>query len=263
VNWLARTIAHNCVLVFLPGETWGRMRDGGRNTYYNDGGQTKKWVWPTSDMTEWKAARETFTRGTIIAYQNQPEFMFVAGDCTKAYVPEKLESWVRQIVFVRPETFVIFDRVVSVKPEYKKTWLLHSRFEPKLEGDTYTIVNGDGRLATQRLLPEKVNLESIYGYTYGGQEFPPDGDRLASTAIKWRIEESPAEASKEDVFLHVLTTGEPQKAELISRIGDRESGIGARVGDVEVLFVGPVGGRVKIGGRQFPLSAEVKTSKYE
>lgn len=259
VNWLIRTIAHNSMLIFSPGETWGRMRDGAQNTYYNDGGQTKKWVWPTADMAEWKAARETFTRGKIVAYENQPEFMFVAGDCTKAYVPEKLESWVRQIVYVRPGTFVILDRVVSTKPEYKKTWLLHSRNEAKVEGDTFTIANGDGKLVVQRLLPEKAEVTSIYGYTYGGQTFAPDGSRLAETACKWRLEESPAKASKEDVFLHVLTTDEPQKATLI-REGER---IGARFGNVEVVFAGPVGGTLTVGGKQFPLKAEVKTGKYE
>ena len=259
VNWLTRTIAHNSMLVFMPGETWGRMRDGARNAYYNDGGQTKKWEWPTSSLEQWKAERETFTRGDIIAYQNQPEFMFVAGDCTKAYVPKKLESWVRQIVFVRPHTFVILDRAVSAKPEYKKTWLLHSRYEPKVEGDTYTIVNGDGRLITQRLLPAPAEVNSIYGYTYGGLEFPPDNDRLSSTAIKWRLEESPEKASQEDVFLHVLTTDAPQQATLI-REGDK---LGARFGDIAVVFDGPVGGTLTIGGRQFPLTAEVKTGKYE
>jgi hypothetical protein len=70
--------------------------------------------------------------------------MYVAADCTQAYAATKLESWIRQIVFLRPGTFVILDRVVSAKPEYKRTWLLHSRFEPKIDGRTFGIANGAG-----------------------------------------------------------------------------------------------------------------------
>ena len=259
VNWLIRTIAHNCILVHQPEEQWTRMRDGERNEYFNDGGQTKKWEWTVGSLEEWKARREQFTRGRIVAYHNQPEFLYVAGDCTKAYVPSKLSLWVRQIVFVRPETFVIFDRVVSTRPEYQKTWLLHSRFEPQIADNTYTIANGPGRLAVARLLPEQVYLHAIKGYTYGGREFPPDGNRLAATACLWRIEEMPTQAKTEDVFLHVLSTGEPVPAALLRRDG----ATGARVGDIEVLFGPEVGGQLSIAGKAFPLTPEVTRGKYE
>ncbi len=94
-------------------------------------------------------------------------------------------------MFLRPDTFVIFDRVVSTKPEYKKTWLLHSVREPKIDGRTFTIQNGDGRLVVQSLLPQEQTVQVIEGYTYGGHTFAPTKDRMADTAGKWRIELSP------------------------------------------------------------------------
>lgn len=259
VNWLLRTIAHNCILVYQPDEQWSQMRDGGRNQYYNDGGQAKKWEWTVGDLDTWKSRRESFTRGRIVAYENRPEYLYVAGDATKAYAQTKLKSWIRQIVFVRPDTFVIYDRVVSTRPEYQKTWLLHSRFEPEINGRTFVIRNGEGRLTVQSLLPKEPLVRTIEGYTYAGQTFPPNRDRLSDTANKWRIEVQPSEARADDLFLHVLTTGEPRPATLV-RKGAR---IGARVGETEVLFEANVGGTLTLDGKSFPLKAEVKTGKYE
>ena len=259
VNWLTRTIAHNCILVYRPDEQWVRMRDGGRHEYFNDGGQAKKWQWVVSTLEEWQRKREQFETGRIIAYENQPQYLFLAGDCTKAYSPSKLALWIRQIVFVRPETFVVFDRVVSTRPEYPKTWLLHCRREPEIKGREYLIANGDGRLAVYCLLPDRPIVRTVEGYTYGGQTFPPDSDRLSATANRWRIEESPPEARTEDFFLHIMTTGEPRLPELIGQ----EGRVGARMANIEVVFAGDVGGTLTISGRPFSLTAGIKRGRYE
>ena len=49
---------------------------------------------------------------------NTPAMDSLAADgmlFTRAYSPKKLDCFTRQIVFARPGTFVIFDRVVSYK----------------------------------------------------------------------------------------------------------------------------------------------------
>jgi len=259
VNWLTRTIAHNSILVYQPDETWSRMRDGGQSEYANDGGQTKKWEWPVGDIETWMARRAEFERGDLVAYQNSPQYMYAAGDCTAAYVPTKLTQWIRQIVFVRPHTVIVFDRVVSARPEYEKTWVLHCQDEPQVEGRRIAIANGEGRLVVERLLPEAARVRTIEGYTYRGQTFEPEPSSQSEVAPRWRIEEVPAEAQREELFLHVLWTDEPQPAQLVRR----GSQIGARVGEVEVMFAGEVGGTITIAGEQCPLRAEVRTGRYE
>ena len=191
VNWLLRTIAHNCILVRMPGETWSMLRDGGRHEYANDGGQTKKWDWTVATIEQWQAKRADFERGDIVAYENRPEFMFVAGDCTAAYNPAKMKSWVRQMVFVRPHTFVIFDRVESTEAEYAKTWLLHSRNEPELAESAFTVADGKGTLVTRTLLPRGAKIEKIDGYTYGGKTFNEVESAQTPVAAKWRVEVAP------------------------------------------------------------------------
>jgi heparin/heparan-sulfate lyase len=259
VNWLQRTIAHNCVLIYDPAEKWEHLRDGGRNQYANDGGQSLRGAWPTQNLPDWLAKRQQFERGTIGAYDNQPEYLYVAGDCTRAYSPAKLSSWVRQIVFVRPGTFVILDRVAAAKPEFEKTWVLHTHDEPKIEGAKVSATNGKGRLTVETLLPEQPVIRKIEGYTYRGQTFPPKQSALTPLAHKWRVEVLPGKPQAEDVFLHVLQTSDPQPVELVRKIG----AVGAKVGEIEVVFSGQAGGTLSVGGKTFALKAGVKTGKYE
>jgi len=260
VNWLTRTIAHNSMLVYMPGEQWKDMRDGGRNKYANDGGQAKKWDWTRDNLAEWEKERATFERGKIVAFQNTPAYMYVAGDCTKAYTPQKLSKWIRQIVFLRPHTFVIFDRVVSTKPEYKKTWLLHSRFEPTITGNSTYVKNGKGELFVQTLLPENPVISKIEGYTYGGMTFDPDRKTaLSDKACLWRMEVSPSKARNEDLFMTVLSTDQAPQVKLV-RKGTQ---VGVRVGNAEVMFSGDAGGTLTIGGRTTPLEAKVVTNEWQ
>ena len=259
VNWLLRTIAHNCILVYEPGETWTQMRDGGRNKYANDGGQTKKWEWTVGSLPEWMAKRDTFTRGKIVAYENRPEYTYVAGDCTKAYVPSKMSLWIRQIVFVRPHAFVVFDRVVSAKPEYAKTWLLHSRTEPAITGAAFTVKDGKGSLFAETLLPREASVTKIYGNTYGGQTFDEPESAQTPAAARWRVEVKPARPAGEDLFLHVMRTDSARPAKLVERGGM----VGVDLGDAEVLFSANVGGTLRLGDKEFPLEARVKAARWE
>jgi len=259
VNWLIRTVAHNCMLVYMPGETWPVQRDGGRNKYANDGGQVGRFQWPVQTLEQWKAKADTFERGRIIAYENQGDFLYVAADCTRAYNPAKLSLWTRSILFLRPHTFVIFDRVTSSRPEYEKTWLLHCFSQPRIDGSTTMIQNGKGRLAVQTLLPEKPLLRAVKGYTYHGQTFDEQKSALSTVANLWRLEVAPSSQQREDVFLHVLsTTDEPAKATLL-RSGGR---IGVEIGTTQVTFGTGGEATVRVRGRAIALGRVVK-GKFE
>lgn len=199
----------------------------------------------------------------MIAYQDHPGFLYVAGDCTRAYSPDKLALWVRQLVFLRPHTVVVLDRVVSRRPEHAKAWLLHSRHEPAVEQDgddapTTTITHDDGRLVVRTLLPEGARLEKVEGYTYGGQTFDPPKNAQTPVANRWRLEVRPARPATEDTFLHVLFTDAPQPVRLL-----RGSGVRLRVGDVELRFDGRVGGTLESGGRKVKLEPRVRLGRFE
>ncbi len=262
MNWLIRTVAANSLLVYEPGETWTRMRDGGQNVCANDGGQAKKWDWPVATLGEWQANREAFDRGRIVAYENAPPFLFVAADCAPAYSPAKLSQWIRQIVFLRPHTFVVFDRVVSVKPEYEKTWLLHCRQEPQRDGQAAVITapSGQSALTVQTLLPAQATIRTVHGYTYSGQTFDPSPNPQSEHPVKWRLEVCPGQPQTEDLFLHVLSTDKTTAAATLVQTEDE---LRVKIGGTLVTFRGIVGGALTLEGRTYPLTEAVKTGKWE
>ena len=114
VNYHLRTIAHNTILVHDPSEQWSRIRAGPVSG--NDGGQHHSWPHHNGAVTDadaWYKDRKLYDIADIMAFEDCGDYVYVAGDCTRAYSPDKLSYFTRQIVFLRPSTFVIFDRVVS------------------------------------------------------------------------------------------------------------------------------------------------------
>jgi hypothetical protein len=243
------------------------MRDGGRAPYANDGGQAKKWEWTADNLPDWKKKQAQFERGSIIAYANSAEYLYIAADCAAAYAPSKLKTWTRQIVFLRPHTFVIYDRVVSARPEYEKTWLLHSGGEPQVDGTTTVITKGKGRLTAQTLLPPDAKINKVYGYGYRGQTFDPPKNPQSNVAPKWRLEVQPALSNEADEFLHVLSTattdGVIPPTQLIRAAGQ----VGAKIGDTQILFSAnaedKAGGTLVLNGQTYELKREVRVGQYE
>lgn len=258
VNYLMRTVAHNSLLVHQPDERFEDLRHSGAKLA-NDGGQHTRWGGPADTLQAWKGRREMFDRGDVVAYDNRQSFLYVAADCTRAYASSKLAYWMRQIVFLRPHTFVIFDRVVSTKAEYEKAWLLHSRNAPEVKEGLFSIANGKGALHVQTLLPENPVVEKVQGYGYRNQTFNAPKSVLSDAANRWRVEVRPGAARAEDLFLHVLSTEAAPAASLV-----QEGSLwGAQVGPAKVLFDGRGGASLTAETRTFTLSRQVKAGKYE
>ncbi|KPL01763.1 MAG: hypothetical protein AMK75_03960, partial [Planctomycetes bacterium SM23_65] len=113
------SLNQNTITVTDPDEKI-RISSGGRSieraavSPLNDGGQSfydPKQTGP-------------YDRGKVIAFEDHPGYLYVAGDATKSYNPAKMKQFVRQYVYVKPNVFVIFDRVVSTKPEFEKRFVL-------------------------------------------------------------------------------------------------------------------------------------------
>jgi hypothetical protein len=210
VNYHLRTIAHSTMRIYDPEETWPAIRAG--QVTGNDGGQAHDWPHHNGavvDAEEWQKGRALYDIAEILAFEDRGDLLYVAGDCTRAYSPRKLEYFTRQIVFLRPGTFVIFDRVKSKNPDFRKTWLLQAMKVPTRVGPHLVVTNGRGRLFIQTLLPREAQVRLAFGeelYRYGGRNYPPE--RLTGPAPECRIEISPPQPAAVDYFLHVLTATE-------------------------------------------------------
>lgn len=232
-NYYKRTIAHNTILVKDPNEKMALhvLNDGGQIDQLRRFGPRNvpedydQGNFPSEDgvaTCDWATNPGRWETGDITAYKATGSYMYVRGDGTKAYEASKMQSFIRQLVFLQPDVVVVMDRVVAVNPAFKKTWLLHTVNQPTIDEASHTVsVDEDnGRLVCVTVLPHNVTINKIGG---PGNEFLvdtahfqcglksviyPEELHYAETPGAWRIEESPATAASEDYFLNVIQVGD-------------------------------------------------------
>ena len=176
LNYYRRTVAHNSVLVYEPGETffWGENLLPAAN----DGGQRmdSSRYWNTVRSREdFRRTRDLWDVARMEAAVHVPgAFDYARGDITRAYHPSKMERFTRELVYTPAENvLMVYDRVRSANPAFHKAWLLHGVNAPKVEGSVFTFEDRQGRLRVHSLLPEKAEVLARGG---PGQEFWCPGD---------------------------------------------------------------------------------------
>ncbi len=133
-----------------------------------------------------KTSGPFFETGDLKTFEHASCHDYVACDVTAAYDSPgfttdgntaKVKEVSRQLVFVRPEVIVVFDRVESTDPTFQKRFLLHASgtgVMPAVSGSTFTIDNGGGRLLGQTLLPAGAAVNVVSNFTVAGTPYPPD-----------------------------------------------------------------------------------------
>ena len=214
--YYGRTIAHNCVTITMPGEKlpkwWGQAapNEDADAPVPNDGGQ------------------RTNRGGKLLSHKESEDYVYIASDVTKCYHTNKAEQVVREFVWIKPDIFVIYDRVVSDKAEYSKRWLFHTASAPTMNGKAeFSEASQGGKSICRTLLPKKAVVEFVGGE---GKQFWSDGKNWAIPEYKksdaatkryrntprnnhplvgqWRVEVSPKKAATSDHFLHIIQVGD-------------------------------------------------------
>ena len=218
MNYHKRSIAHNTMLVYDPGENF----DG----YANDGGQR----FPGEEPQSLAELANGYKVATVLRHQSGPQaqaphFSYIKGDLTAAY-SSKVRQFQRSFVFLNlkdanhPAALIVFDKVSASDAGFRKTWLLHSQSEPEISGDTVVIQRTDwdynstlqysGKLINRTVLPTNAVLAKVGGsgneFSVGGINYPiqPEADYSTEEAGAWRLEVSPPAASETDLFLNVM-----------------------------------------------------------
>ncbi len=225
-NYYWRTIAHNSLLVHDPAEDFGRKGFG------NDGGQRLP-----NGRSEPRTLevlldpKNAYRTGKVIAHgfgpdPQTPDYTLLQGDITAAYGP-KVKQVTRSFVFLNlrnpqvPAALIVFDRVASADPAFRKYWLLHTQEEPEIDGPSALVDctrHGDsGRLILDTLLPKPDNADLakvggpgkefyVFGTNYANNVEPAALARSSMEPGAWRIELSPKTPRTEDLFLNVIQT---------------------------------------------------------
>ena len=231
VNYFERTIAHNTVTVYNPSET----RFGSRS---NDG-----WQLPLDEELPVRfgdASNASRYRGSIVGYRDTDAFTYVKGDATAAYSPAKVSLFTREMVYLKPDIFVVFDRVTATSASYKKRWLLHSVNEPTVSGDTVTVQEGSSRLFVKSLLPAPRTIMKVGGsghqFDVNGTNYPPS-QTVTPDMGAWRFEVSPTVDAQQHQFLHVLyVCGSGTSSMPEARLVEGEAMVGVEVAGHVVMF---------------------------
>lgn len=251
-----RTIAHNSLLIYNPDEVFNT-----RPEFINDGGQRL----PNNrrepkDLAVLLNPDNGYKTGEILAHGFgpdliRPDYSYLKGDLTSAY-SEKVKEVNRSFTFLNlndkniPAALIVFDKVVSTNPEYKKFWLLHSIEEPEIKQENITISLNQrgwtGKMINTVLLPKQENMEIIpvggpgkefwvFGKNY--EHEPLRGNPDDFEIGEWRVELKPKIAAAEDYFLNVMQVMDRNYKNIlpVNRI-DGEKIIEVKISDRIVVF---------------------------
>jgi hypothetical protein len=223
LNYYRRTIAHNTMLVYQPGERFFWAND--RWPAANDGGQRmdSERLWHTVRGTDdWEKTRALWDRGGLLAVDTRPgEYHYARADGSGAYQRSKLERFTRDLAWLPgPNVALVFDRVRSARPELKKTWLLHGVAEPEVTraaigppasigqggvrhpgAQRVTFEDGGGRLRVHLLLPHNRDVVVRGGE---GWEFWTPGDEHGGawgSGENWPLEPAAGSPLPDDPYL--------------------------------------------------------------
>ncbi len=252
-NYDKQSVAHNTVLIRMPGETMKGLTHPTLEIQANSGGQRRL---------------PTFAR--VLAFQSDRLFAYAATDATPTYHPDKCDQMVRQFLFLTPDHFVVFDRVIAKRADYPKTWLLHTANEPAITGTEFRADQEQGRIFCRTLYPADAVLEKVGGpgkeFWADGRNWPipahspyfrnlgiKDASDVAENMGRWRVEVKPGTPRTEDVFLHLLQASDQSVSKMVdSRVSEKGDQIevtftaNARTYTIGLNKTGEVGGHIRI-----------------
>lgn len=95
---------------------------------------------------EGQAVRDYEAVGKIVNFKDDERYAYVSGDATPAY-KGRLSRFVRHILFLRPDIFIIYDDLRADRPA-AFSWLLHSYEPPRIDmgGQIINIRRGGAHL---------------------------------------------------------------------------------------------------------------------
>ena len=224
-NYYWRTIAHNCLLIHDPDEQF-KPRSG----YGNEGGQRlPNGRSEPRNLDVLLDPDNGYHTGKVLAHgfgpdPQTPDYSLLKGDITAAY-SNKVRQVIRSFVFLNlhdektPAALIVFDRVVSRNPDFKKYWLLHSMEKPGASGSAVIIDRTEhdqnGRLVLNTILPAPADRKTdiiggpgkeywVFGENFTNDQEPRTLERGSMELGNWRVQLSPKKAAAEDLFLNVM-----------------------------------------------------------
>jgi hypothetical protein len=203
--------------------------------------------------------------GRIIKYESSAHYTYVVGDASDAYYSGQkgaggqplVETFQREVVHIKSDHIVVFDRITPVDSTSDITWLLHTRNQPVINGTGLTALNGNGKLFQKTVIPENPSMDA--------QQETGGAHGLNS----WRVQISPAQPRQHVQFLNYLYPASSDAVAMPATetiYASTDNMIGVKIGGAEQDFVvmfstDPVGA-VPVDGVMYELSSRAPSRNY-
>jgi hypothetical protein len=128
---------------------------------------------------------------------------FVEGEAATAYPAGLLKSWRRQVLFIRPSTFVVRDVVKPTKPA-KVTWLLHGPAEFTIKGQELQTSGAKSAMSVNIVEPAGLSIKQWGGFPANAQ---PERKKPGDFPDQWHVTAETPAAAGTSVGLAVYTVG--------------------------------------------------------
>lgn len=161
--------------------------------------------------------------GELVAYETHPEFDYVCGDATNSWLPSQAEEAYRQVVFIRPNVVVVYDRVILGEEAKRAYWVGALGGSVELRQDGFKVRSGKASMNGYVLLPEKSQMQ-LYELSQ-----PSKYTTAPQFTINWNladkhtahqkvIEIHPVDGGSRIEFLIVMSVGVEEAEELSPKV---------------------------------------------
>lgn len=101
----------------------------------------------------------------IEAFTSSAEYDYICGEAQEAYETGRVQNYCRQLFYLKPDKFLILDRVTQENASAEPNWRFHAAFPAQLSGDTLaSINNGRGAVWVKKVLPRDASLRFEEGF---------------------------------------------------------------------------------------------------
>ncbi len=150
-------------------------------------------------------SQAAYAVGRITRYESSGAYAYARTDLTPAmeyfdwnsgqYV-QLADHYSRELLYLRPDTIVLLDRVRASNPAYFKRWQLNVPTAPTIDGTLVTAMGsgGQSKLFARSLLPQGATISSV--------RLSDVNDWAGLQGYQVRVR--PATQQADDLFLHVL-----------------------------------------------------------
>jgi hypothetical protein len=180
--------------------------------------------------------------GQVLAYETWPQFDYVASDAANAWPLDQVSEMYRQLVFIRPDVVVIYDRVALGPKGGGTAWISAVAPTLNIEKNFFTVSNDKARLLAEVLMPQEgkvapLNLSGKYPYPAAQKTF---------------VQIVPANRTSLAEYLVLMQTGvaDPTSLSPSLECNDRTAALNFAYGNKKISIqfnrVGDVGGKIAI-----------------